>query len=437
MNKILNMYTTFPLDKKLSELVGKYGGVVQAVQNVIVDVDDPQIYFSVAVPNNPKIFQPEMDGLIEEVTSGVGETEESANNSAVGEAVERYCSGYVQKNRLLFGAYKKSAKNYMAIDDYINNNHSEDSRIEADVPLIYGWVYGENLTKAEKVLVPAAIVWDTYKPILPQETYLTHGQVSGSACGRTQTEASINGLLEVIERDSFMITWLNKLAVSKIDVYSFPKVKEIFGEFFQRDSFELHLVDTTTDIGIPSVFGIMKSADGKLYVGGSARIDMESAVIKTLLEITQLYIGNKNIMYSTTKARIEANAIKKSSDRIQYYLQQEAHKNLDFLYKSQVIKSYVDYKTYAGNEQQKLTFIIEKLKAANLDSIIVDVTTEDVKSVGLSVVKAVIPGTVPLIYSENEKQLNNRRIFDLPVKLGYSDTALHVAELNTNPHPFP
>ena len=54
----------FPLDLKLSQLVGKHGGVVHAVQNVTLSVDDPQIYFSLAIPNNPKIFQPEMDGLI-------------------------------------------------------------------------------------------------------------------------------------------------------------------------------------------------------------------------------------------------------------------------------------------------------------------------------------------------------------------------------------
>ena len=77
------------------------------------------------------------------------------------------------------------------------------------------------------------------------------------------------------------------------------------------------------------------------------------------------------------------------------------------------------------------------LKAVNLDAIVVDVTTEDVKTAELSVVKAIIPGAVPLIFNENEKYLTSQRIFNVPVKLNYYDKSLKETQLNTAPHPFP
>ena len=102
----------------------------------------------------------------------------------------------------------------------------------------------------------------------------------------------ISGLLEIIERDSFMIMWYNSLSLPRLDILETP-VSEQFKELLDPSKFTLSVVDTTSDIGIPSAFGLLTTRDGKVSVGGSARLSMEDAVRKTLMEISQLFIGNK------------------------------------------------------------------------------------------------------------------------------------------------
>jgi ribosomal protein S12 methylthiotransferase accessory factor len=433
----------FNLDMNLSKTVGKLGGIVQTVINTPNDPGDPPLYFSVAIPSNPNVFLKDTDGLLEVVASGIGETKLQANNSAVGEAVERYCAGYIQKDKILYvnqGDLKEPSLNLHKYPLY--------SRAQYESPEFpyhpfsqektVGWVKGKNLTKSQiDTYVPAAFVWDSYRPLRQDELFITYGIVTGSACGKTINDAIINGLLEIIERDSFMIMWYNQLSLPKIDINSFPRVKKIFGRFFERSNFQLDLIDTTTDIGVPSVFGLLRTDDKKIFVGGAARLTMEEAIIKTLLEISQLYIGNKNLTYSKQKFSIKDEQVIDCYLRVPYYLQKENQKNLEFIYASSKIKNATDYDFVNHDNQNQLQQLLNLLKGVNLEVFAVDITTPDVKEAGLFVVKTIVPGAVSLPFNENEKMMMNTRIYQVPVNLKYLASPKEFHELNHNPHPFP
>jgi len=247
----------------------------------------------------------------------------------------------------------------------------------------------------------------------------------------------IGGLLEIIERDAFMIMWYNSLSLPKLDIRNHP-LAEPFRALLDETRFELSVVDTTLDLGIPSAFGLLKTRDGKVSFGGSARLTMEEAVCKTLMEISQLYIGNKTQIYSEDLPSLLPHQITDYGMRLPYYEQPYASDELAFTVASELIRPLTSDKPDArGTDSERLDYIVRRLAERGLEAICVDVTSEDVKELGLSVVKMIVPGTVQLPRSERERLVASKRIYETPVALGLRTEPIRPEELNSSPHPFP
>src|SRR5690606_37314943 len=72
--------------------------------------------------------------------------------------------------------------------------------IRSDAPR--SWVWGWSLTCGAPRLVPAARVFAPFTPLTPDD-HVDGPVVSGFATDNTLTEATLSGLLEVIDRDAF------------------------------------------------------------------------------------------------------------------------------------------------------------------------------------------------------------------------------------------
>ncbi|GGN99989.1 YcaO-like family protein [Saccharibacillus kuerlensis] len=428
--------------RALAATLGSRGGIVKGLMNINPDPEDPELFLSLAIPGNPKGFVPGQEGLIDFFASGMGRTPEEANTSAVAEAVERYCSAYVQPDRTVLASWKELGTDALHPNDiplFTAEQHAdpsfpyrpftEDSRIR--------WFEAHSLTRGRNVYVPAALTWDSYQPMTSEEEAVCFGLMTGSAAGSTIEQAMLGGLLEIIERDSFMIMWYNRLQMPGIDLTG-SAVCEPFRALLDERRFRLDLVDTTSDIGVPSVFGLLRTSDGKVSFGGAARCTLEEAVSKTLMEISQLYMGNKAQIYASGVPTLYADEIIDYGMRLPYYEQPEAIRELEFTCaapKTRTLSpaSNGDKTSHAEQLQQ----VIARLEARGLEVICADVTTEDARALGLHVVKMIVPGTVQLPRSERERLIGSRRIFEVPVLSGYRTSAIRPNDLNAAPHPFP
>jgi ribosomal protein S12 methylthiotransferase accessory factor len=114
-----------------------------------------------------------------------------------------------------------------------------------------GWVQGFSLTRNELTWVPATMVHLTYRPVTPADPFEAC-PLSGYACGNTIEEAILRGLYEVVERDAFMIFWLQWLRIPGIDLTSLSDLETIETLGCFRDSpLSLFCSSITSDIGIP------------------------------------------------------------------------------------------------------------------------------------------------------------------------------------------
>jgi ribosomal protein S12 methylthiotransferase accessory factor len=82
--------------------------------------------------------------------------------------------------------------------------------------------------------------------------------------------------------------------------------------------------------------------------------------------------------------------------------------------------------------------ILEAFRRLNLDVIVVDQTAPELKRNGLSCVKVLIPGMLPMTFGHHLTRLTGlERVLQVPMELGYYNQPLSYEQLNHQPHPFP
>jgi ribosomal protein S12 methylthiotransferase accessory factor len=88
----------------------------------------------------------------------------------------------------------------------------------------------------------------------------------------------------------------------------------------------------------------------------------------------------------------------------------------------------------AGGEIEAL---IDRIERAGSSAYAVDVTSPDVRRLGLHVVKTLAPELCALDVSHRARFLGGRRVLHAAAELGLLPRALRADELNPDPHPFP
>lgn len=133
--------------------------------------------------------------------------------------------------------------------------------------------------------------------------YLFNSTSNGLAAGPSYTQAILSGLLEVIERDAFLITWLCKLPMPKVRLDSIKsKHTQNIIQMYQRRGIEIHINALILDTCIPTFLATaMDLSDNgpAVTVGLSSDVDSEMGIFKALQEIGQIRPHLKQAMRSS------------------------------------------------------------------------------------------------------------------------------------------
>ena len=79
------------------------------------------------------------------------------------------------------------------------------------------WIDGVELPGGEPVALPASLVYLAFPPPRPED-FFAPATSNGLAAGPTSSAAVLGGLCELIERDALMITWMNRLPATEIEL---------------------------------------------------------------------------------------------------------------------------------------------------------------------------------------------------------------------------
>lgn len=377
--------------------------------------------------------------------TGVSTDRERAVAKAVGEAVERYCAvAYLPEAHPLA---RSASAPFRCVEPDTFALYSAEQYAEPAFPFSpftretqIRWAEAVDLISGEKCSVPTNFVYLSYgKEDNLREPRLAPLMSTGLACHTDRALATISGICEVIERDAIAIVWQAKLSRPQVRLDSLSDPNRCLLHRLQRPGATIVLLDFTLDHGIPVVFATMRSevrTAPALVVAAGCSLDPEQAVQKSLEELAQIISFAQRERQSklfTPGANWEHVNDPKSHAAVYY-----ARDNLraaEFLFSS---PKRIDFQILAnhstGDSESDLGRLLDCIASTRHTVLLADVTTEDIHSLGLHVVRAIIPGFQPLFMGHRFRALGGIRLWTLQQKYGTADRGLK--RDNPYPHPF-
>jgi ribosomal protein S12 methylthiotransferase accessory factor len=370
-----------------------------------------------------------------------------AEAAAIGEALERYSGSYVPAERIVVASADELGVE--AVDPGRFALFSEEQYARAGFPFrpfhrdtVVGWVGGFSLPEGRRAYLPAQLVFMPWGRRAPDETRIGHATSSGLACAATLEEAVLTGLLELVERDAFMLTWHNRLSLPLLGWSADDEVVRLDRRYFAPSGLRYSAVDLSVFLDVPTVLGVVHGPKGRaaaLGVGAASAPLVGDAWRKALAEAFSVrrWVSDRALEEPERLGRPAA-AIETFDDHTLYYADEERAERAAFLDSTGERRQIADVAPLPGeNVLELIEAVCARLAARGVSAYAVDVTSPDVSSVGLSVVHVLAPELCQLDVVAGARFLGGRRLYEAAFEARLVDRPLEPADLNPDPHPFP
>lgn len=420
----------------LPVLLDKYVGLFHAIDWYQLEPGDPQFFHcNITIADVSRITGREAN----ELGGGTGLKADEALAKAIGEAVERYCVDMYVPEEITIKSFNElgewgfdprrcalfHAEQY-ATPRFPFTPVTENSKLV--------WAPGFSVTRDQPTWTPLSLIaprryWhDEEKPFdLPP--------VSGYACGRSLDDAVLRGICEVIERDSFMINWYNRIPAPRVDLDNLPSAMlQRTIDRFRCSPVQIHCCDLTTDIGVPTYLALMLGQDPSwpaAAIATATDLDPARALQRALYEVAANNLYVKSLLSRGASVPQAASDVISQAAHALFYVDYQRLPYVKHLLSGKLKKLTKDH-----SGPSDLSSLVQHLAELGFEVIYADLTTTDVEELGFKVVKVIIPGLQPLDYGTFIHHLGSNRLYETPRRIGYDIRHTHPKHLNRFPHPF-
>ncbi|GAA4971188.1 YcaO-like family protein [Pseudonocardia tropica] len=426
-------------------LVDDRVGVVGAVEESPRAAGAPDFFHFVARAANTATFSalPNFANA-----GGAAMVREDAVAKAIGEAVERYCSAIFDVERLPLATAEDAPFDCVDPAEFALHTDAEYddpgfpwARFRTDTPV--RWVPATDLATGGIRHVPAAMVYVPYTYYLDSgDRAIVQPISTGLACHSSPAEAARSAICETVERDAFTITWQARLAARQILVETLSDANYDAVHRFERTGSTVTLLDITTDFAVPTVLALLHSAAPgapALVVAAAAEPDPELAVRKSLEELAHTRRYSQQIKDGLPRlARLPGytNVVDQVS-HLNFWADHANAELAQFAVASPERVAFDDLPSIAtGAPDHDVAALVDRISRAGHQVLIADVTTSDVRDLGLTVVRAIVPGSHPLYMGHTGRARGGRRLWEVPQRLGHRGLSREIGD-NPLPHPYP
>jgi ribosomal protein S12 methylthiotransferase accessory factor len=303
----------------------------------------------------------------------------------------------------------------------------------------YSWTSATQLLNGEPILVPAQLIYLSYA-FLPNEPIIAFPITTGAAGGSTVTAAIARGIYEIIERDAFMIAYLTKLQVPRIDLDQVDHAPtQTLLQNLHRYHLEPLLFDLTLDLQVPTFMAIVidrTKVGPALSIGLKSHLHPYAAIYGALLESQHPrgWIRREGAKLDGAHSR-PAQPIVTLAQRGLAWFSPSRLKYLDFWLNQHPIplRQAVDCEPLSDKAQ--VLRLARILQEARMNVIVKDVTPAHLGRLPYHVIKTLIPELHPLYLDERYPYHGGQRLARVPAKSGLQH-ARSTSALNRIPHPF-
>ncbi|MFI6499661.1 YcaO-like family protein [Nonomuraea typhae] len=301
------------------------------------------------------------------------------------------------------------------------------------------WLEAWSLTRGRKVFVPAVQVYLKFPPESASERY-THPVSTGCAAHSDPIAAVVNGLLEVVERDSIALTWLQRLRLPRLE-FDLEEIALEHRNYIVRGrnpNIRTLLFDATTDYGIPVIYGLQLADHDPVLaqtVAATCDVDPGRAIAKLWREAASLRIALRALAPGFLPDVPPQDTLSVTGGALLAGPPDRRHL-FDFLLEGErPTRRLADLPTPApaANSVQTLSWLLDQMHAAGCEVIVADLTTDEARQVGATVVRVLVPQAMPLSFAHRARYLGHPRLYQAPTAMGYPVCA----EADINPHPQP
>ncbi|GAA1716176.1 TOMM precursor leader peptide-binding protein [Propioniferax innocua] len=425
---------------RLEHHISPYLGAVSRLESLGVDTEGVTYSFGAGhnfamISDDVALLRSNMRGQ----SGGKGRTEAQAKASAICEALERYCgvwSPQVPAVRGSFNRLRDEARVLHPHDSLLFSETQYDNRATLNklpdhrlhrIPKRFDEDRETNFTKArslttgEEVLVPGGLIW------YGEPDTRTHHYVStdsnGGAAGNTLEEAILQGLCEVLERDSVALWWFSRVQRPAVDLDSFgdPYIARL-QEFYAEMDRSLWMLDLTSDIGVPTFAALSRREHDveDIMLGFGCHPDPHVAMFRSMTELNQFlpYVVRRDA---------QGNTLYQTDDDATLNWCKTVTLDTDpWLRPHDGLKAYTKADADATRPSARIDLavgnLVERLQGAGVETLVVNQTRPDID---LSVVKVITPGL-----RHFWPRSAPGRLYDAPVAMGWLEEPLTEAQLN-------
>jgi ribosomal protein S12 methylthiotransferase accessory factor len=322
------------------------------------------------------------------------------------------------------------------------------------------WVFGYQLRDGTARLLPADVAFYGYdyrhrvagapKAERPDHRVNFFAESSsGCALGSSLEEAALHALCELVERDAFLLAWCRRTPLPAI---SFSSVDDpasaMLGEGIEARGFDVHLLVTTYDVGLPSVWAVAvnRSPDAVPATLSAAGSNAEPAVAvrAALWELAQLVARPLDWDVAGARRLVDdPSRVESIDDHVHLYARPETRERVGLALGGPEVSLGEAFPGWpgelclqaAGDVRGALDYLLAQTAGAGLDeALVVDQSSEDHRDLGLSVARVVVPGMLPMCFGAAHQRLGGLARREAVI---IGDGRDADTEALFDPHPFP
>lgn len=324
----------------------------------------------------------------------------TAKNKAVFEAVERYSGSKIPKFLKKY-IYAEVCNRAINPKDFIF--YDDTQYLKSGFPYakykpthLIEWVEGVSLLNLKRVFIPAFAVYLGYNQSISHSNKYFPTPSSGLAVHKTKREAIASAIAELIERDTAIKVWLNKLSAPIVDISTTrsPRLKELVSNVY-KEGLKVTILLSSQELPVPSFIGIVyseKDITPVVTFGLSAGVDIERTIQKSLEEALMVRCSLEYMKqtYGEKVFRKRQKQVRSFFDHSLYYSSPDKRNCWGFMLNG---KSITISQIKMKFSVQKVAYdrLVDILRKFRYDTYIVNLTSDIAKEMKLYCVKVIIP----------------------------------------------
>lgn len=379
--------------------------------------------------------------------NGFGKDPEEVFRKAMWEFLERYFLTIYKKEKLTASSSKALSrqKQVLNISDLAGFDEEQKKKVPSmrfnENSVLY-WEKARRLSSGKKIFIPAQLIYWNYL-VSNREPFLREANTNGAGGYSSLEGAILAGLYELVQRDAFMINWLNAFSPEVIDLETVAHqgVRDLWEET-KRYGLEVYCLYLKTDIKIP-VFAVVLHDPSKkgccFTVGAGCELDPEKAIFQALTEAWAVAysmrgkepftLKNDFLPFGEPIHRIE---------RLRLWASYEMADKLDFFISGKKIpinqiKPFSAEKFPSKKEELEAATKEVEGNGSGYEVYFFQAVNPILERLGFYSARVIVPQLVPLHLGEMNAALGSRRIKSVPEKINLKAAD----EINILPHPFP